>query len=329
VSWALSDRPALGTTVTLQVSTPVGPIGVVGTLIDADPDTWSVRRRDGSVSVINVSAIVAGRVVPPSRAARASVAEVERMAALGWRGSDLQPLGEWLLRAGGGFTSRANSALVVGDPGMAPEAALDAVEQWYATRGLPPRIQLPDQATPPGLTEALDRRGWAVSPGVHVMTAELGHVLRAATASTELELRIDKAPDAGWLGCYRQDGGTLPPVAREVLTNHPGAVFASFRRGERAVAIARAAVDDRWAGLFAVEVAPDHRRLGLGGLVSAAALRWAGQRGARRTYLQASADNLPAIALYERLGYATHHDYVYRYPSPQRSSCISDQISIG
>lgn len=314
MSWGPPVRPALGTTVTLRVTTSVGPIGVVGTLVDADADTWSVRRRDGSVSVVNVDAIVASRLVPPSRAERASVAEVERMAALGWRGLDMAALGEWLLRASGGFTSRANSALAVGEPGLARDAALDAVEQWYADRGLPPRLQLPDRATPATLLEALDERDWAVSPAVHVMTAEVGHVLRAATAATDLELRLDDAPDAAWLACYRQDGGQLPPAAHEVLINHPAAVFASFRAGNDAVAIARATVDDRWAGLFAVEVAPEHRRLGLGGLVSAAALRWAGQRGARRTYLQASADNAPAVALYERLGFAIHHDYVYRYP---------------
>jgi ribosomal protein S18 acetylase RimI-like enzyme len=315
VSWGPPTQPAIGVTVTLRVTTPVGPIGVVGTLIEADADTWSVRRRDGSVSVIDVSAIAASRVVPPGRAARASVAEVERMAALGWRGLDLAPLGEWLLRAGGGFTSRANSVLAMGAPAMAIQDALDAVEAWYAARGLPPRFQLVGQEAPPGLVTALDERGWASSPRVEVMTAELGHALRAATGSTDLELRLEPAPDASWLACYRQDGGALPAAAREVLCNHPAAVFASLHDGGRAVAIARAAVDDRWAGLFAVEVAPDHRRRGLGSLVSAAALRWAGERGARRTYLQVSADNTGALALYERLGYAVHHDYLYRYPS--------------
>jgi N-acetylglutamate synthase len=312
-------RPSIGTTVTLQVKTSVGSIGVVGILIAADAETWSVRRRDGSVSVVDVSAIGASRVVPPSRAARASVTEVERIAALGWRGTEMAALGEWLLRAGGGFTSRANSALPVGDPGMAIEAALDAVEQWYAARGLTARIQVPlhhsDRVTPAGLVDAVDARGWEASPSVHVMTAELGHVLRAATATADLDLRLDDAPDQAWLACYRQDGGALPPAAAEVLANHPAAVFASLRLEDRVVAIARAAVDDRWAGLFAVEVAPEHRRVGLGGLVSAAALRWAGQRGARRTYLQASADNAPAVALYERLGYVVHHDYLYRYPA--------------
>jgi GNAT superfamily N-acetyltransferase len=296
------------------VDTPVGPIGVVGVLVAASPKTWSVRRRDGTVSVINITAITASRVVPPGRAQRASATEVALIAALGWRAPQMQRLGDWLLRAGGGFTGRANSALALGDPGMTLDAALDLTEHWYGDHALPSRIQLLDRETPAGLGDLLDRRGWEVSPLVHVMTGELGHVLRAAPdlSSAHLELRLDDSPDESWLACYRQDGGTLPPAAREILTNHPGAIFASLRHDGRALAIARATVDDRWAGLFGVEVAAAHRRRGLGAVVSGAALRYAAERGARRTYLQVSADNTPAVELYERLGYAKHHDYVYR-----------------
>jgi GNAT superfamily N-acetyltransferase len=261
----------------------------VGVLVEADPTTWSVRRRDGSVTAVDVAKITAGRVVPPGRAERASVAEVQRIAALGWRALERQPLGEWLLRAGNGFTGRANSALA-----------------------LPARIQLVDREAPDGLREFLDTESWAVSPDVYVMTAELGHVLRAAPTTSSLEIRLDATPDDGWLSCYRQDGGTLPAAARDILTNHPAAVFASIRDSERVVAIARASVDDRWAGLFAVEVAPDARGHGLGAIISGAALRWATERGARRTYLQVSVDNAPAVRLYERLNYAVHHHYVYR-----------------
>jgi N-acetylglutamate synthase len=312
VAWERPDQPVLGTTVTLRVETPVGPIGVVGVLIDVDDDSWSVRRRDGTVSVVSISSITAGRVVPPARSMRASVEEVERMGAMGWRGLEQRSLGEWLLRASGGFTSRGNSALALGDPGTDLESAVDELEHWYSERGLPPRIQLTDNDAPPGLSGVLDQRGWSTSPTVHTMTAELGHVLRAAKATTPLQLRLDDAPDAGWISRYARVTDVLLPTARALLTNHPAAVFASLRDGEQTVAVARAAVDDRWAGLFAVEVSPDHRRSGLGEVVSAAALRWAGQRGARRTYLQTSTDNAPAIALYERLGYAVHHDYLYR-----------------
>ncbi|HYO36111.1 MAG TPA: GNAT family N-acetyltransferase, partial [Geodermatophilus sp.] len=44
------------------------------------------------------------------------VADLERLAARGWRGDEEVPFGGWLLRAGGGFTGRANSVLVLGGP---------------------------------------------------------------------------------------------------------------------------------------------------------------------------------------------------------------------
>src|SRR3712207_8558779 len=44
----------------------------------------------------------------------------------GWRAPEEEPLGGWLLRAGGGFTGRANTALVAGDPGRPLPEAVEA-----------------------------------------------------------------------------------------------------------------------------------------------------------------------------------------------------------
>jgi N-acetylglutamate synthase len=44
------------------------------------------------------------------------VAALELLSARTWRGLETGRLGDWLLRAGGGFTGRANSVLVVGRP---------------------------------------------------------------------------------------------------------------------------------------------------------------------------------------------------------------------
>jgi GNAT superfamily N-acetyltransferase len=304
--------PSPGTTVTLQVATPVGSIGVVGVLVTTTAETWTVRRRDGSVIDVSVESIRAMRVVPPGRAQRATVEEVQRTSALGWRALETARLGDWLLRAGGGFTGRANSALALGDPGMPLDRAIDAVVGWYVERKQPARIQLVDRDAPDGLAQQLDELGWGASPEVDVMTAELGHVLRAVPTRPELNIRLDRAPDAAWLACYRQDAAPLPQAAREILANHPAVVFASVRDGAHAVAIARGVVDGRWAGLFGVEVTPSRRGEGLGALLSAAALRWCGERGARRAYLQVSNDNRPAIELYERLNFTVHHHYRYR-----------------
>jgi GNAT superfamily N-acetyltransferase len=307
------STPVVGATITLRVGTPVGAVSVVGVVVAVSDKSWSIRRRDGSVTEVDVRAVQARRDVPLSPAQRVPVAELQQVAALGWRALETVRLGDWLLRAGGGFTGRANSALAIGDPGRPVSDALVRVEAWYADRGLPARLQLPEPGATGGLRELLVDGGYRWSPPVHVMTAELGHVLRAAGArsSGPAEVRIDEAPDDAWLDAYRRDGGPLPSVAREVLAHHPAAGFASVRVDDRAVAIARASVDARWVGLSAVEVASDHRRGGLATLVSAAALRWAGTRGARQVYLQAEVHNLPAVTLYRSLGFGVHHDYVY------------------
>ena len=303
----------VGDTVSLRIRTDNGATEVVGIVLAASADSLTVRRRDGSVSEFAVSQITAGRVVPPSPAQRIEVGELQRVAALGWRPLEQEPLGDWLLRAGGGVSGRANSALAVGDPGRPLDEAVAAVRGWYDARGLPPRLQLPDGVTPAGLPELLDDRGWDTSPATHVMTAELGPVLRMAGGDQTVEVQLDSQLDDAWLGVWRADtAGHDLEAARALLTNHPQSVFASVRAGGRCLAIARASVDGRWAGLFCVEVTPDARRRGLARAVSVAALRWAVAHGARRAYLQTQSDNTAAVALYASMGFTVHHDYRYR-----------------
>lgn len=305
----------VGDTVSLRLQADTGPTEVVGTVLAASADSLTVRRRDGSVLELDVTMITAGRVVPPSPAQTIAPAELQRVAARGWRAVEEAPLGDWLLRAGGGVTGRANSALAAGDPGRPLADAVAAVADWYDARGLRPQIQLAEGVAPDGLAAALAGRGWTSSPATNVMTAELGPLLRAA-GRADPAVRLDETLDAPWLAAWRVDAPGLDlDVARTLLTNHPNVVFASIRDdSDRCLAIARVAVDDRWAGLFCVEVAGDVRRRGLGREVSVAALRWAVAHGARRAYLQASSDNAAARSLYEQLGFAVHHDYVYWAP---------------
>ena len=305
----------VGDTVSLRVRTEIGPTDVVGLLLESTGDTLTLRRRDGAVTKITRDRIEAGRIVPPGPARTVGAGDLQRVAAAGWRAAETSPLGDWLLRAAGGFTGRANSALAIGDPGRPLSSALDELESWYDERGLSPRVQMPSADATPGLDAALDERGWTRSALVHVMTAELGPVLRRESVAAPVETR--EAPDEAWLASYRQDSpdrldGALPTAARELLTRHDAVCFAAVRDHAGCQAIARSAVDGRWAGLFCVEVSPAQRGRGLGTDVSLTALRWAASRGARRAYLQVAADNASAVRLYERLGFAVHHDYVYR-----------------
>ena len=242
------------------------------------------------------------------------VATLERLAARTWRGLEEEPYGDWLLRAGGGFTGRANSVLVLGDP---PEALPDAVEhvaRWYAERGLSARAQVP---MPGG--EAADaafaQAGWPTPEDVLVLVAPLEDL-----PAPHVPVDLSPVPDDAWLAGYRYRGTPLPPIAREVLTNADSPVFASVRLRPAPAplaAVARGAVVEDWLCVTAVTVDESARRQGLATAVMGALGRWARERGATACVLQVSADNAGALALYRRLGFTEHHRYHYRLaPDP-------------
>jgi N-acetylglutamate synthase len=276
-----------------------------------------------------------------------SIGELERVAAGGWRAPEQAALGDWLLRAAGGFTGRANSALAVGDPGLPLAAAITEVSRWYRARGLPPMVAVP---YPPGQprSSAIDRflgdeMGWPVRPGAAmVMTADPGEVAARAAAAgrgapdagagtaadaapgTAADagpgaaadmgpgVEIAAEPDDGWLALYRFRGRRPPPMARRLLMSAPWQAFASVREAGDTLAIGRVAVAGDWAGLTAVEVDPRYRRRGLGSAVTAALAAAAAARGVAGLYLQVEDDNGAARALYRRAGFADHHGYHYR-----------------
>ncbi len=241
------------------------------------------------------------------------VVDLELVAARGWQGLETDRLGDWLLRAGGGYTGRANSALVVGDPGVPLPAAVDAVTRWYDARGLRPCAQLPGRQAR-AADAAFAAAGWEYVDDVLVLTAPVrdsppGHV------------PVDLAPvlDEAWLAGYRYRGAPPPAVAREVLTRAEDVVFASVRVDPETdgpatppVAVARGVLTEGWLGVNAVSVDERHRRQGLATAVMAALQRWAAGRGAHSVYLQVLAANRPALALYRRSGFIEHHRYHYR-----------------
>jgi GNAT superfamily N-acetyltransferase len=241
---------------------------------------------------------------------------LERLAARTWRGLEEEPYGDWLLRAGGGFTGRANSVLVVGEPPVELPAAVAEAARWYSGRGLRPRAQVPL----PG-AEAADAAfaaaGWTRDEDVLVLTASLARWPGAA-----VPVDLAPAPDEAWLTGYRYRGTPLPAVALDILVDADDPVFAAVRTAPPPAplaAVARGVVADGWLVVTAVTVDEASRRHGLATAVMAALGSWARDRDAHTCLLQVAASNGGALALYERLGFTEHHRYHYRLgPEPGR-----------
>ncbi len=288
---------------------------VLGLLLAVAPDgAVSVRSPSGEVRTVPAARVVAVRRVPPRRPPRIAWPDLELVMAAGWVPLETGRLGGWRLRAARGFTSRANSVLPLGDPGAPLDDAVATAEAFYRERGLPPRFAVPaplDGWDDDPLDAVLAGRGYAVVTPTVVMTAAAAAVAESVHHAAS-RVDLDPAPDDAWRSLYRYRGQQLPAFASDVLTGGGPLAFASVREEGRTVAVGRAALAGRWAGVTAMEVAADRRRRGLGRAVLAALAAWAARSGARGLYLQVAEENGAGRALYERCGFGAHHRYRYR-----------------
>jgi len=292
----------------------------------------TVRSEDGSLTVIPLRHIVSGKPVPARASPRLRVTaeEASRRANESWPALTTEPLGDWLLRASGGFSARANSAMACGDPGLPFDEALAKVHAFYARHRLPPWAQL---VVGSDVHAAFEAAGWDnARPGEADSLFQMASVASAVRAVRRLlpeevpAIRHDTTVSEEWLASDERAAAHRAAAVR-VLEGPAKVVLVSALPSEsrdephlRPLTFrGRAAVAGDWVGITDVWVAPSHRRRRLAFVVLHALLGWAAERGATTAYLQVRSDNASALAAYARLGFATHHSYRYLTdPNPRR-----------
>ena len=96
--------------------------------------------------------------------------------------------------------------------------------------------------------------------------------------------------------------------AAEVDLEEDGPRVRAVRRsGALEIGSGRAALDGDWLGIHAFGVLPEHRGHGHATAMMAALLEWGAEQGATTVWLHVETDNLPALRLYDGLGFLTHH----------------------
>ena len=283
----------------------------VGDLV-VDATGLVVHTRRGPVR-IDPDAVVAARAVPPPvprRAGLSAVVAVESLCADAWPAAVDELLGQWRLRAAGGFTGRANSALAIGDPGLPVPDALAAVVAFAQRTGTRPRVQVPVGSP---WDHAVERAGWVLNSD-HAAGAEvavlIGDLDPIVAAPTPLPVELPERPDQEW---FREE---YPPVARAVLDpgGTPPVGFGIVRDGSAVLGRVRACLVDGHVHVAMLHTAEAVRGRGIAtGMLSAAA-GWGLARGARWMVLQVALQNAGARSLYGRLGMVEHHRYRYLVP---------------
>lgn len=275
---------------------------VTGELIEFGAGHWRVRPATGAVVTIDAAAVVAARPIPPKPTPFSEILELERLLAATWPALETAGLGGWLLRYSRGYSRRANSALALTAPEGGVDAAVAAVEAWYDARGARPLITMSG-----GVTKRLDAelaaRGWAAEAETAVMTKRIEPFAYDGAA------QVVDTPSGDLL---EQAGHGDPEVVAQVWGSGPRRGYAEIRRDGRLAARGRGAVGGDLVAITTIGTLPELRRRGLGADILHALEAWGAENGAVRAALQVEADNGPAIAMYERLGYAERYRYWYR-----------------
>lgn len=292
-------------------------IGWVEALDATSVRLWSI---DQHLHVIERSKIIAARRVPAAAGGpdprRISARALQQHALPGWLAWH-EPLGEWTLRAGGGFTRRANSCHAVGDPEMPIRQAAEQIISFAAAHGIAPMAQVIEESPE---EHALRGLGWMrTDQPIAVLVSRLADFLADRPADPAVKITATLQPD--WEEAYQQSrpNSADPAIVRMILVGNSPPAFAAVAAQEpddhsELVAIAKGHRSEDWLGLAAIWTRPDHRRRGLARAMMTALGHWAARQGARYAYIQVATANEPALAAHGRLGFVRHHGYVYLAP---------------
>ncbi|AHH94306.1 GNAT family N-acetyltransferase [Kutzneria viridogrisea] len=229
---------------------------------------------------------------------------LENLCADAWPAVAEERVGQWRMRAAGGFTGRANSTLTAGDPGVELGQALGSAAEFARRHGIDPKLHVTVGAE---LERALPGQGWELDldhpGGVEslVMTGRVADLAGPARAAVVLdEARAD------W---WRLATGVEDPPSpvRHVLSSAKTTGFGMID----GVGSVRGAVVEDLLHIARLSVRPEFRRRGLARDLIAALANWALELGATRCALQVAEHNTAAISLYAGLGCTEHHRYQY------------------
>ena len=230
------------------------------------------------------------------------IIELEKLSDLTWPALEIIEYGEWRLRISDGFSMRANSVLPIGEPPIDLASAVDEVTSIYRENNLKPTFSIPlpifDE-----LDRYLEQRGWNIKIDANFLIRDIGAI--EVSGHPQFSIEILDYPSKEWL-----EVNSDQPLEK-IMRRYP-ARYGAIKSGEEVIAVGRIATLGSWSIVTRLFVNPSFRGKGLAKALMNNLLSAAVTDGATKVALQVDNENGAALALYQSMGFTTHHKFVYR-----------------
>lgn len=218
----------------------------------------------------------------------------------------------WILRFARGVTKRANSINLLYPSTIPPAEKVAFCEKICRHESVAPCFKVTPAAEPSGIDGLLAGQGYGIRAEISFQTLPIS----ARETTFHDDIRISSAIRPAWIDHFIRMNGfdaarrpVYAAIMRQVVT--PMCMVTLEKEGAVA-GVGLGVVEGRHLGIFDIVVAAEHRRLGAGRTIVGSILSWGAGQGAKVAYLQVLTDNLPALNLYDEMGFREIYRYWYR-----------------
>lgn len=237
---------------------------------------------------------------------------IEEMSLNGWPALQTLVYDGWLLRFAEGYTKRSNSVNPLFGHTLELDTKIRECEGRYERQNLRTVFKITPFSQPSVLDGELASRGYDLVDHTIVKTIHLSDVQTPSFADVWLENELTES----WLDAVSVFSGLTDEyrtVTRKMLLQSPlEKCFALLHENGIPVAGGFAVIEDGWIGLYDIVTDSSKRNKGYGEQLVLHLLQWGKQQGAEQGYLLVVKNNLPANAMYDKIGYAAQYEYWYR-----------------
>ncbi len=218
----------------------------------------------------------------------------------------------WVLRFADGYGNRANSVNPIYKSLEGVQEKIDKCEMVFRSKNLKPTFKITPFIYPENLDELLENRGYIIMHPTSIQISSLSNILEPSISSIITTNELD---DQWFDNCCNFFNTSMEnrKIHKKILNNLiPQKFYTSLLVKDEVVACGMGVLENGYVGIFDVVVSEKHRNNGYGAQLLINILKVAKAHGAKNAYLQVMINNLPAVHLYNKLGFREEYQYFYR-----------------